>query len=247
MSYLIKEAPLSASFPSASCIKTFAKVQRRKAGPFIFNNQFSQMHPPPDNEHALLQRIAEGDNDAFSEVYYFYNRTVYNTVMTYVKDEIVAQEIVQDVFVKLWERRTALSSVRSFRDYFFVSVRNYVFDHFNKLSRQARLYERLKEEQPDEGVSDADHLLIEKQYGEIVDKAIEQLPARQKEVYLLVEKGELDFDQIAERLALSRATVKKHLELARRSVRGYVSTHMQDHFGMLATTGLAPLLYFLIP
>jgi RNA polymerase sigma-70 factor (ECF subfamily) len=70
--------------------------------------------------------------------------------------------------------------------------------------------------------------LRQKQYDQLVEKAIGQLPARQKEVYLLAELEALDYDAIAGRMQISRLTAKKHMELARKSVRDYIGRYLKD-------------------
>ncbi|HTI07613.1 MAG TPA: sigma-70 family RNA polymerase sigma factor [Puia sp.] len=182
----------------------------------------------PDNEPALIKSIAEGDADAFSVVYHYYSKTIYNTVMTYLKNEAEAEEIVQQVFVKMWMRRATLSGVRSFRDYFFIIVRNSVFDYFNRLSQQARLADMMRMQAGAITAESTDVRLRQKQYDQLVEKAIGQLPARQKEVYLLAELEALDYDAIAGRMQISRLTAKKHMELARKSVRDYIGRYLKD-------------------
>jgi RNA polymerase sigma-70 factor (family 1) len=199
----------------------------------------------PDNEPALIQRMAAGDADAFSQVYRHYRKIVYNTVMVYVKNETEAEEIVQQVFVKLWERRAALSGVRSFRDYFFIVVRNHVFKYFNRLSKEARLADVIRLQAGKEPGNEADHRLRQQQYDQLVEKAIGQLPDRQKQVYLMADQEDLGYDDIAERMQISRLTAKKHMELARRSVREYINRYLQDpHPSFLAGLLVAALRLF---
>jgi len=199
-----------------------------------------------DNEPALLKSIAEGDTDAFSKVYHYYCKQVYNTVMIYVKNETEAEEIVQQVFVKMWMRRAALCGVHSFRDYFFIIVRNSVFDYFNRLSRQARLSDVIRMQAGGEITDSADILLRQKQYDQLIERAIRQLPDRQKQVYLLADLEALGYDAIAERMQISRFTAKKHMELARKSVRDYIRLHLGDDRSFLPAgliIGLVALLH----
>jgi len=186
-----------------------------------------------------------GDADAFSQVYRHYEKIVFNTVMVYVKNEAETEEIVQQVFVKLWERRAALTGVRSFRDYFFVVVRNHVLNYFNRLSKQARLADIIRLQAGKEPGNEADHRLRQQQYDQLVEKAVRQLPDRQKQVYLMADQEALGYDDIAERMQISRLTAKKHMELARKSVREYISRYLQDpHPSFLGALLLAALRIF---
>ena len=83
-------------------------------------------------EQELLPLIAEGDEQAFSHLYYQTNAGLYNAVMTYVKDPDTACEIVQQVYIKLWDSRRLLKDVRSLKDYLFILAGNTVFDHIKK-------------------------------------------------------------------------------------------------------------------
>ena len=183
----------------------------------------------PDNELALLLRIADGDARAFESIYRRYSPTVYNTAKTYVKDGAEAEEIVQQVFLKLWERRTSLSAVESFADYIFIIVRNSLFDHFNQLSRRTRLVQNLKVQAGEWKSDEADHRFRLREVELLVEKAIRQLPDRQKQVYLMADGEALDYDDIASRMQISRLTAKKHMELARKAIRKYLYRHLQDY------------------
>ncbi|MBN9383880.1 MAG: sigma-70 family RNA polymerase sigma factor [Chitinophagaceae bacterium] len=187
----------------------------------------------PDNEPVLVKRISDGDAEAFSQIFHQYNKTVYHTVMTYVKDVPEAEEIVQQIFVKLWENRSSLAGVRSFRDYFFIATRNSVFSYFNRLARHSRLMKHVRSGQT-EIVDDTDHLVLQRQYDALVGQAIEQLPPQQKQVYLLTERDALNYDQIAANMQISRSTVKKHMELARKAVRSYIYLRLKDDIQLLA-------------
>jgi len=192
-----------------------------------------------DNETALLQRIAAGDAGAFSQVYHHYAGKIYATVMAYVKNETDAEDIVQQVFVRLWERRASLTGIRSFSDYFFILVRNSVFDYFNRLSRHARLADMFSRDAGEMMEDNTEHLLTQKQYDRLVEMAISQLPERQREVYLLADRECLGYDDIARAMHISRPTAKKHMELARKFLRAYVSRHILLFFIVHYAAGLS--------
>ncbi len=179
-----------------------------------------------DNELALLQRVAAGDAEAFEALYRHYSATVYTTVITYVRNAPEAEEIVQQLFVKLWMRRAALGRVENFRDYLFATVRNSVFNYFNQLSRQTRLINRIRTQTPEHTAEEADHRCRQNQYDQLLEKAVRQLPDRQKQVYLLASGEALGYDDIAQRMQISRLTAKKHMELARKAVREYISRYL---------------------
>jgi RNA polymerase sigma-70 factor (ECF subfamily) len=179
----------------------------------------------PYHDETLLQRIANGDESAFSKMYHATNRNIYNAVMVYVKNEDATREIVQLVYIKLWNSRRKLFVVERLEDYLFIVARNLVFDHFKKMTLETRLVSRLKE-QVHEPVNDAAARFHEKEFNKLLQEAVSALPPRQREAYLLASEEELSYESIAARMHLSRLTVKRHLEEARRSIRNFMRYHL---------------------
>ncbi len=181
------------------------------------------MGPSPQEELELLKRLSRGDKDAFTTIYHQQVDRLFATVIKYVPDKDEAQEIVQQIFIKFWDRRETLGAVRNLKDYFFVATRNMVFNHFNRLSREARLLHKVMNH-PEPATEETDSRLREKEYQQLLNKAIALLPPQQQQVYRLAEQQHLGYDEIAQRLQLARPTVKKHMELARKFIRQYIST-----------------------
>ena len=148
--------------------------------------------------------------------------------MVYLKDVTTAQDIVQSVFIKVWNNRQALAEIDSFSNYIFIITRNIVFDHFKKAASDRKWQSMVRTHHliPSQ-VEDATHRLEEHEYDKMLDTAISQLPPRQKEVYRLYHNDGFTYEEIADKLKLSRLTIKKHLELARCSVRNFIS---MEHF-----------------
>ncbi|WP_431209387.1 RNA polymerase sigma factor [Puia sp. P3] len=191
------------------------------------------------NELALISSIAAGDPMAFEQLYRLYSGKVYNSIMVYIKDESEAEELVQQVFVRLWDRRSNLTAVRQFDDYFFILIRNTVFNYFDRHSRQARQVHSLETQSDELADDDApDHPIQEKQYEQLVQKAIHLLPDRQRQVYQMVNGEALGYDDIAQRMQISRLTAKKHMELARKAIREYISRHL------IFLSSLTPLRFY---
>lgn len=175
-----------------------------------------------------LQRIARGDEAAFALLYKHTVASIYNAVLTYVKAEYAAEEIVQDVYVKLWNNRDKLAEVEQPDSYLFIMARNAVMTHFRKITAEQKLFISLPEagSLPRESVSG--HLMV-KEYQAIHAKAMNLLPTQQQAAYRLAYEQELPLAAIAATMKLSRSTVKKHLELSRRFVRDYVNAHIHFH------------------
>lgn len=186
------------------------------------------------NEQELINRLSAGDERAFTAIYDFYSDTVFNTAMIYTKDETESQEIVQQIFIRVWETREQLREIRSLQKWLFTSTRNKVFDHLRKQALIRRTLNGFREQQdrqhghvgaePDEDPTS--QWLRQKEYGQLLEKAVSGLPPQQKLVYTLIEEMDLSFDEIANELNISKSTAKKHMEMARKYVRHYISSHV---------------------
>jgi RNA polymerase sigma-70 factor (ECF subfamily) len=169
-------------------------------------------------------RVAKGDEDAFAILFHFYHNRLANYVQRFTNSILLTEEIVQDVFLKIWTNRVELSTVSNFRSYLFVSSRNHAFNAIKKLAREYRRNElwqmKLKEE--------FDISLERTSYQEVlatVQQAIQALPPQQKKVFLLSREKGMSHDEIARQLGLSPTTVKKHVFLALKFLRERVGPH----------------------
>lgn len=145
--------------------------------------------------------------------------------MRIAESKPLAQEIVQDVFLKIWINRTSLADIESFRAYLFVVARNHAFNCLKQLARERNR----KKEWISNVLHDASYMLDttpEIDVGLLVDTAVDLLPPQQKKVYLLSRKEGFKQEEIARELGISLETVKKHMVLALRSIKSYLQTHL---------------------
>ena len=173
------------------------------------------------DEQALLQRTAEGSREAFSILYTHYYTGLYRFVFFILKSPEDSEEIIQDVFLKIWVKRETLTGIRSFEDYLFRMAKNRIFDS----SRQSRTRQKLNRRiAPDteEGADSPFNDLLFQQYHEAAQEAINQLSARRKEIFLLNARDELTAREIAVLLGVSLPVVKKQLHEARHFIKDYL-------------------------
>lgn len=179
------------------------------------------------NEKALLLRVAEGNENAFAVLFNNYYNQLGDFIIRIAESEEVTQEIVQDVFLKIWTNRQALAGVDSFKAYLFTVARNHAF---NCLKQTARLRNRQKAYEYYELQATT------RQYEEpatadvlqLVEKAVELLPPRQRSVFLLSRKEGISHELIARKLNISHETVKKHMVLALRFLRDHLRTNLRS-------------------
>ncbi|MBE7171505.1 MAG: RNA polymerase sigma-70 factor [Williamsia sp.] len=180
-----------------------------------------------NNEEEVLQLLAAGNEAAFTQLFDRYRNKVYGVAFRFLKSSILAEEIVQDVFMKIWLKRGEVTSIERFDAYLFVMARNMIFDKIKKLAREALVHKELAR-----NLSDTDYhtenQLKDRQYQLLLQEAVNLLPSQQKQVYQLSKGEGLSHEAIAERMQLSKLTVKAHMAKALQSIRAYLNRHLHS-------------------
>lgn len=186
------------------------------------------MHPFNKYElDNLLGLIATDDLKAFRVLYDSYLPQVYSYSYFLTRSGVQAEDLAQDIFVKIWTKRSELTKIEQFDAWLKVLVRNQAYNFLKKSAVEQYSLRKLYRS-ANQTAAPADEALEEKEYSRIYQQAINQLPPQQKKVYLLSRKDGLKHEEIAHNLGLSLNTVKNHMKAALFSIRtfleGYVST-----------------------
>lgn len=174
------------------------------------------------NEQELLQQIAVGSEAAFAEIFYRYHQQLGAFIYQLTASKDLAEEVVQDVFLKIWENRQALSEVTHFRSWLFTISRNHTFNALKKMLRERMQQSEWGKLQGHALAAETDNL---EEHYQLIDQAINQLPPQQKKVFLLSRYKRLKYEEIAKELNLSRETVKYYLKTANHAISKFVSSH----------------------
>ena len=168
-------------------------------------------------------QIAQGDRTAFKVLYTAYFPYVQQYVSLFEPTRSSLDELTQDVFVRIWEKRARLEGVDVFKGYLFMVTRNVVFNFIRALKMRQRVQEL---DESTELVShELEKELLFKQYYRIAIEAMEKLPpGRRKVLKMSIDDG-LTLDEIAAELQITRAGVKKQLYAATAFVRQYLQEH----------------------
>lgn len=169
-------------------------------------------------EKELIIRLIEGDAEAFEKIYYNYVKRVYFFAIRYLKDESETEEIVQEVFTKIWESRLNIDPDMSFSGYILTITRNTIFnDNRKKINHQAyctyiiNYLQKNKQNLEDE--------IIYKDLMEILNEAIDRLPQKRQEIFKLSRMQGLPYKEIAKKLLISEKTIETHMRLALRDIK----------------------------
>lgn len=169
----------------------------------------------------MLQQLQAGSAVAFTRLYHRYSVRMYANIFKMIKDDQIAEEIVQDIFACIWQKRGELRFEQSFEAYLYRMGRNRVYDFYRKLRRDRSLYEKFK------AVATEHYFHIEeslhfRESEAILQLAIAHLPQQQKKVFLLCKQEGCSYKQAGEQLGISQNTVKEHLVKANTTVRSFL-------------------------
>ena len=175
------------------------------------------------NEKQLLTQVSQGDRQAFQIFYKACYPLVQRYILLFEPSPQILDELTQDVFVRIWEKRDRLETVESFKGYLFLVTRNVVFNFIRALKVRRRVKELDVSSSPP--ANDLENELLFKQYYEIALQAMNKLPpGRLKVLKMSIDDG-LSLDEIATELKISRSGVKKQLYAATAYVRQYLQEH----------------------
>lgn len=178
-----------------------------------------------------IKLLAEGNEAAFREVYDLYHQKVYALGYYFTHSPSVAEDITQDIFLKIWDKRRELKEVQNFSSWIKVLVRNHAY---NLIAINARERLHRKNQSYDIVVpSLAEAKLEGKERNNIFEKAINNLPDQQKKVFILSRYEGFKIAEIADMLKISPNTVKNHLKAANHSIAKYCSRHIELLFLLL--------------
>lgn len=166
----------------------------------------------------LIREIRNDDEEAFYEIYLRYNTLLLIYGHRKLSDKEEAKDIVQDVFVGLWNNRKQLEPDLALSAYLYKSVLNKVLNVYKHKNVLERFTAENIQEEPIES-SQTDYLIREKEIRAMIDKEIDAMPPRMREIYLLKKQYFLSTKAIAEKLELSEHTVSTQLKRAARLLK----------------------------
>ncbi len=175
-------------------------------------------------ENQLLLAIADGDERAFELIYYRFSKKIYYFATRILQDEMAAEEVVQEVMLKIWNTRTTLATINHFESYLRVLSRNIALNTLRRQAIENRANEKLKSYWKVEG-NDTEERVILQETKKLLDQAVAELPPQQREVYKLCHQQGLKYEDAAKQLNLAPSTVATHMKLALRFLRNYLKQH----------------------
>jgi len=171
-----------------------------------------------DDDQEILTKLAMSDTLALVALYDKYWDSLFKYAERILFDDDEVADILQDTFINLWENRTEVGKIKSLKSYLIVVVRNRAFKRLKDILKSEEALAQYRYQFDQEGYVISGHM-DSKELEEVVNKEIDKLPPRMKEVFLLSRKDNLSYKEIAEKLQISTETVKKQISLSLRYLK----------------------------
>lgn len=174
----------------------------------------------------LVKLLKKGDMAAFDAIYNKYCHKLHEFVLMFLKQEEDAEEIVQEVFIKIWESGGKIDVYASFESFLFTIAYNATMSLLRKRVSETKSREYLKSLQQ---INSAEQVIGEIQFKELDNKVqslLQQLTPRQKEIYLLSREDGLTHKEIAQKLNISESTVNNHLVTTIKYLKSHIDSSL---------------------
>ncbi|MFD1257869.1 RNA polymerase sigma factor [Mucilaginibacter terrae] len=191
-----------------------------------------------DNEklQLLINQLQQSSQLAFTQLYDLYSRQLYRNILRLVRDDDIAQELLQDLFLKIWEKRHSINAESSFKSYLYKIAENLVYGHFRKITADKRLKERLIMSSTAFDTF-AEETIITKENNELLKNAIESLPPQRRQVYTLCKLEGKSYEEVSLEMGIATSTVRNQIVQANKALREYLKLN-DDLLIALIITGL---------
>jgi RNA polymerase sigma-70 factor (ECF subfamily) len=170
------------------------------------------------NDEQVLQELALGSEKAFTVIYDRYYYAVARTGMKYLQDTKLTEDLIQEIFTKIWTHREQFTGVQHFQSYLYTMVKNLALLYIKNVAREVAAKENFSRRKA-ESENNIDNYLTEKEYDHLVAQAIAELPVPHQKVFKLAKIDGVNRSEIAEQLKLSQQTVDNYLVLAVKSIK----------------------------
>lgn len=172
-----------------------------------------------------MEALQRGDREAFTVLYRHYSPQLYSGILRIVKDPLSAEEIIQELFTRVWLKREVPGLQENFAGYIYRIGQRLVFDFFRQLKadkKRLQKFTKLSEAQ----YNPVEELLLQKECSLLLNKAIEQLSPQQKRVYKLVKEEGYTYKKASEIMGISPLTVKEYLVTGKKNLQQYMLNNM---------------------
>jgi len=193
--------------------------------------------PLPSDNKAFFLQIAEGDKTAYKAVFDIYKAPFYSAAFKMTRSAYLAEEIVQEVFILLWTKRTRVASAEKPAAYLLTILYNRIYGHFKKIAAEKNLKQLLLQNSNGPEEQSPEAILQAKENQQLLKEVVGQLPPQQQLVYKLSKQEGMSRIEIACHMHISPNSVRNHLQDAVKSIRHYFNDKK----------AISSILFFILP
>lgn len=169
-------------------------------------------------EPELIREIISGDERAFEQLYKNYSQKIYRNLRRLTKDESLSEELLQEVFVKIWEKRDKLDPEKSVLSFLYRVSGNLVVDFYRKSNRDRKTMEGLLTVATEIIGGPIDEM-ISREDDSMLYKAISSLPPQRRKIFMLCKIEGRSYEEVGGLLGISPSTISDHIVKAMKAVR----------------------------
>ncbi|SDF56711.1 RNA polymerase sigma factor [Chitinophaga filiformis] len=175
-------------------------------------------------DRTLLLRMAAGEEDAFNQLFNNYWDKVYSTALVLTKSNQIAEDIAQEVFLRMWQNRHKTDIIDNLDGFLFITARNLVYNKLSRLKLEAA-YTNYLQHHFSLSEPDTETGTEFRQLQSILEEGMRQLPPQQQKAFRLSRENGLSHEEISHQMGVSRATVKDYIVRAIAFLRKYLQEH----------------------
>jgi RNA polymerase sigma-70 factor (ECF subfamily) len=176
--------------------------------------------PETTDDRSLTLQVAEGSQEAFKILFNKYFDRIYGVAYSLTKSPVVAEDMTQDIFLKIWVKREMLTTIQKFDAFLFRVARNHILNELRNKVKEQEFTEYLVNFFRETCDNPQQHLIF-LELEKVVEEAIEKLPPQQRQIYKLSREEGLSQEEISAKLQISVNTIKQHMNRALKFIRHY--------------------------
>ncbi len=178
------------------------------------------------DDYSIAQKLAKGDEDAFVIVYKQYKFQIRNLVLKFVKSPDLAEDITQEVFIKVWENKERLSEIVSIKAYIFTMARNHTINVLKRAAGQEIAKSEIIKHYQRQSTASTDDQMLSQEYKLQLNKILEALPVQTRNIFVLCKEQDKSYEEVASLLGISRNAVKKHIVRSLKAFRNMLRSDL---------------------
>jgi len=188
----------------------------------LSNKLFTQLTEQESKNDQLILKVKTGQKEAFRELFSLYGPKIYRFAWTYLKNKPDAEELMQDVFLKIWEKRDLLNPAQNIKSYIFKDAVNSIYDHVRKKNLE-KAFTDFSSHNYQQGVESLWNEVIWNEMLSKLNTLVDRMPEQRRTIFILSREVGLSNQQIADKLNLSKRTVENQIYRATQYLKEHMS------------------------